>query len=140
MKKIPTVDDSQFKGMKLGEVKQYVKTYYESNYKGKTVVNTDKQITVILGREGLHHVIFARNAGYVKLKALVVIDDMITNAEYCNFKIADEEDHKKRILGYLNFKSKAIIEGSAYWFRISIRLTNEGKFYYDHAVRIKNKV
>jgi hypothetical protein len=44
MKKTPTVDDSQFKGMKLGEVKQYVKAYYEDNYKGKSVLNEDKQI------------------------------------------------------------------------------------------------
>lgn len=136
MKKIPTVDDLQFNGMKLGQIKQYVKSYYNSNYKGRTVVNEHKQITVHLGREGLHHVLYARKLGYTKLKALVVIADMIKEAIYCNFKNADENDSND-ILGYLNFKSEVIIEGSVYWFRIAVRLTNAGKFYYDHSVWVK---
>lgn len=136
MKKIPVVDDSQFAGMRLGEIKQYVKEYYDSHHKGKSVINQDKQITVYLGRDGLKHVLFARNVGYIKLKALVVISDMIREAVYCNFKGPDNNDSTK-IIGYLNFKSQVIIEGSGYWFRIVVRLTNEGKFYYDHAVRVK---
>jgi len=92
MKNVPTVDDSQFKGMKLGEIKQYVKTYYETNLKGKSVTNQNKGITVILSREGLHHVLYARRLGYIKAKALIVIDKMIKEAVYCNFKNADAND------------------------------------------------
>ncbi len=136
MNKIPIVEDSQFKGMKLGEIRNFVKAHYESKFKGKNVINEDKGITVTLGREGLHHTIYARNAGYIKLKALLIINEMIESAVYCNFKDADSDDPKD-IIGYMNFKSKVIIEGLNHVFRISVRLSKEGKFFYDHAVRVK---
>ncbi len=133
---IPVVDDTQFKEMKLSELKEYVKTYFNENLRSKTATNFHKQITVQFSRKGLDHLLYARNAGYIKLKAVVVLKEMIENAVYLNFKNKDSDDVAD-IIGYFNFKCKVNVESNVQIFRIVIRLTKTGKFYYDHAVRVR---
>ena len=43
----------------------------------------------------------------------------------------------KEIIGYMNFKVSVMIEENSHKFRIVVRITKDGKFYYDHAVKVK---
>ena len=61
---------------------------------------------------------------------------MIKEAEYCNFKEPDSDDSKD-ILGYMNFKISIRINEELFTFRIVVRLTRNGKFFYDHSVKIE---
>ena len=135
MKNEIVVDDRLFSGMKMSEIKTFVKEYYNANLKGNTVKNIQKGITIKFSRKGFDHLIHARNVGYVKIKAIVVLKQMVENATYLNFKDRDSDDSKE-ILGYFNFSCKAIVEGKNQNFRIVIRLTKDGKFYYDHSVKV----
>lgn len=132
----PIAKDSLFKDKKLGELKEFIKDYFNKNLRGKSVKNLHKGVTVKISRTGLNHLLYARNIGYVKIKAVVVLDKMLKHAEYTNFKEKDENDSKD-ILGYLNFKCKVKIENKIQLFRLVVRLTTAGNFYYDHAVKIK---
>lgn len=84
------------------------------------------------------YVIYARKPGYVKLKAVVVLDKMIQNAVYSNFHEAGENDPDV-VLSFLNFKVKVNIENKIHYFRVVVRLTKHGKFFYDHAFKIIKK-
>ena len=117
---IPEVDDKQFTGMRLGELKKFVKKFYNQKLKGKIVVNQHKGVTIKFGREGIRHLLYARRAGYVKLKAVVSLSEMLQYAGYSNFQNADDDDPPE-ILGYLNFKVKAKVEGKTQTFRIVIK-------------------
>ena len=133
---IPTVEDKQFEGLKLGQIKKFVRNYFNENIRNKTVKNKHKGITVMFTRKGLDHVIHARNAGYVKYKAIICLPKMVKNAVYLNFKDKDEDDVLD-ILGYLNFKCNVKVENRIQIFKIVIRLTNEGVFFYDHSVKVE---
>lgn len=133
---IITLNNTHADSLTLGKLKEYVKGYFIANLDGKQVVNKDKGITVILNKNSLRHVIHARNAGYVKYKAILLMDNMIENAEFCNFKNPDIDDDKDNIVGYMNFRTEAVIENKKQFFRIVVRITKQGKFYYDHVVRI----
>jgi hypothetical protein len=58
---------------------------------------------------------------------------MIENAEYSNMGQRKESD-KGNVLGYLNFKAKAKIDGKIYHFRIAVKLKTDMKAYYNHTV------
>ena len=132
---VPVVNNKQFDGMRLSEIRNYVEDYFIENLEDKTVVNKHKGISVEFNRAGIKHVLYARKGGYVKYKAIMVADEMIENAVLCNYKKPDDDDGDN-VLGYFNFKCKAKIEGRIQIFRIVIRLVNDGKFYYDHALRV----
>ena len=134
-KLIPVVDDAQFAGMTLGDIKNYVKKYYHANIKDKVVVNKAKGISIKFGRKGLDHVIHARSAGYVKIKAVIVISQMVQHAEYSNYK--DNTKGDINVIGFIHLKSKVKVENKIQVFRIIVRITKDGKFYYDHAVKVK---
>ena len=139
-KVIPKATDSQFKGMKLGELKTYVSDVFSQTIANTKVTNLHKGISIVLSKSGLRHLLYARSSGYTKLKAVVILPEMLTYATYCNFNEPDTNDGVG-VLGYLNFKCNAIIEGKQQIFRLVVRLTKDGKFYYDHSVklRVQNK-
>lgn len=133
---IPAVDDSQFAGMKLGELKKYVRAFFNENFRNKTVKNTHKGISIKMSMSGLKHLFNARRSGFVKIKAVMALDEMLKYAEYSNFKEPDANDTLD-ILGYFNFKCKVKVEENVQNFRIVVRLTKDGKFYYDHSVKVR---
>ena len=132
---IPIVENAQFSQMTMGELKKYVTQYFVENLKDKQVRNENKNIVIFLPKSGLKHITNSTNTGYIRLKAITIMDKMIQYAEYTNFKEPDEDDGKN-ILGYLHFKSKVNIEAKTYTFRIVVRLITTGKFYYDHSVKL----
>ena len=117
-------------------LKKIVKQYYDENLKGQTVVNRDKGITVIFSNVGRNHVLYARRPGFEKLVAIFKLSELVANAVFTNFKGPDKDDFSN-IIGYMNFKSKANINGTTQVFRIVVRISKEGKFFYDHSVRVK---
>ena len=135
-KNIPIVDDKQFENLKLGQIKRYVRDYYNLNLRHKSIINVHKGMTIQFSRKGFDHLIHSRNIGYVKIKAVIVLDKMIENAVYLNFKDKDSDDSED-VLGYFNFRCNVKIENTIHYFKIVIRLTKDGKFYYDHAVKVK---
>ena len=135
---IPVANDEFFKDMPLGKLKQYVRHYFNENLRNSSVVNFEKKITIKFSRTGFDHLIHARNIGYIKLKAVVILDKMIKYAEFIDFKDKDIDD-SIGILGYFNFQCKATVEEKIHLFRIVIRMTKDGEFYYDHAVRVDKK-
>ena len=120
----------------LSQLKQAVKVFYAENLSGKSIKNKQKGITVVFANTGLRHLLHARTSGYVKLKAISVLPSLIEQAKYSNFKAAVGEE-SKRIVGYFNFTSKVFCEGKMHNIHITIRLTNNGKFYYDHSLFTK---
>jgi hypothetical protein len=134
--KIPVVEDKLFAGLKLGEIKTFVSDFFDKNLKNTKVKNTHKGVTVEVRKSGLRHLFHARNAGYVKFKAVIVLKEMIENAIYCNFNEPDVDDDLS-VLGYMNFKCSVIVENKIQIFRIVVRITKDGKFYYDHSVKVR---
>ena len=131
--------DVLFDQYTLGELKSQAKVFYKKNLKGRSVINRHKGITIIFNEKGLRHTLYARKIGFTKIKAIWYLDEMVQEAVYCNFKNPDYDDVNS-VLGYLNFKIRINSEGVIFMFRLVIRLTKDGKFYYDHAVKAKNKV
>ncbi len=128
--------ESSLQGLKLGQLKKLCYSFFKEKLNGTSVKNKQKGITVAFNMRGVNHLLYARNAGYVKLKDVFILKELIQNAVFCNFKNPDANDSPD-IIGYLNFKSKAKIEGSMQTFRVVIRLTSRGRFFYDHSVRVK---
>ena len=120
----------------LGALKKIVKKYYDENLKGTTVINRDKGITVIFSNVGRNHVLYARKVGFEKLVAVFQLSEMVVNAVFTNFKGPDDDDFSN-IIGYMNFKAKVNINGVTQAFRIVVRISKEGKFFYDHSVKVK---
>ena len=135
-KKRIILPDHEFDGIPLGKLKTKAKQFYKTNIKGTTVVNIHKGITVQFNEAGIRHLIYARNIGFIKVKAVWLLKEMVRDATYCNFKEPDKED-SPGIIGYFNFKIKAVIENESHFFKVTVRLTKEGKFYYDHSVKVK---
>ncbi len=135
MNKIPKVENKQFEGMKMGVLKKYVKAFYINNFKTKTIRNKNKEIDIKFSSVGIKHLLHARKSGYIKLKAVTVLDEMIENAIFLNFKNPDSND-TTGIIGYMNFEVFVSIEGQNHYFKVVTRLTKDGNFYYDHSVKV----
>ena len=117
-------------------LKQEMKSFYNAQLKGKTVKNKQKGISILFSSVGRNHILYARAVGFEKLIAITKLAEMVREAEYCNFKEADENDSRD-ILGYMNFKVSVCINDEICHFRIVVRLTKNGKFFYDHSVKIR---
>jgi len=83
--------------------------------------------------DGLGKITQHRKIGDINAAAVKIIDKMLENAEYSNFGQRKETD-KQNVVGYLNFKSTAVIEGIKRHFRLSVKLKTDMKAYYNHTV------
>lgn len=120
----------------LAELKQKVKQFYNEKLQGNSVVNKDKGITVTFSSVGRNHVLYARSAGFEKLVAVFKLPEILAAATFLNFKNADENDHHT-VVGYMNFKCPVKINEKLQHFRVVVRISKDGKFFYDHSVRVK---
>ncbi len=122
----------------LAKLKLRAKQFYNEKLHGKSVVNKDKGITVEFSSVGRNHVLYARNAGFEKLIAIFKLPEIVANAKFTNFKNPDQRD-PAQVVGFMNFKCTVKINGKAQYFRVVVRLSKAGKFFYDHSVRINKK-
>ncbi len=109
-KVIPIVDDSLFVEMPLGKLKNYISDYFNKEIRNQNVKNIHKGLTISITKSGLRHLLFARHIGFVKLKVVMALKEMLIYAVYCNFHEPDADDGKE-IIGYFNFKCKVKVEG-----------------------------
>ncbi len=120
-KEISTED---FKNMKVSELRKFALNYYNSYLKGRKVAI----------RKALKEVSFYGKAArkilkpMYKEKAVVIehLEDLIKESTYNNWgdrKTTDSPD----VLGYLNFKSKLLIDGEKRHVRISIAIDRDRK-------------
>jgi hypothetical protein len=112
---------------------------YRTRCYGKKVVNQALGITVEFEHEGARKLSYG-SAIYSKKACLVsVLDRLIRYAEYSNWgdRKATDAPH---IVGYLNFKAKAKIDGKIEHVHLVIRMRNTGKFHYAMEVnKVKNR-
>ncbi len=120
----------------VAKLKAQAKQFYNENLHGKCVVNKDKGVTVGFSSVGRKHVLYARNVGFEKLIAIFKLPEIISAAKFLNFKNADSDDHHT-VVGYMNFKCPVKINGKLQHFRVAVRISKDGKFFYDHSVRVK---
>lgn len=127
---------NKWNNLKLGELKKAAQSFYLSEIEGKSCLNKSTGVTISFPKSGIKHVLNFGNAGYVKFKFIEVLKKAIEVAEFKNFKLPDDDDGNN-IIGYMNFNVKVKVEDKIENFRAVIRVTNDGKFYYNHSVKIK---
>lgn len=117
----------------------YIKSYYSQNLQGRSVVNKSIGITINFTSVGKNELSYGR-ALYAKKAAIVqCLYQLMEVAEYSNFGNRKPTD-KKNVIGYLNFKGKARINGKIEYVRIAVLFKTDGKAYYNHEINIIKKV
>lgn len=121
-----TINSDIFKNMKVGELRKFTLHYYNQNLKGNKVAikNALKEVSLVsnAGKK------IAVGGAMYKEKAAVIshLEELIKNSTYNNW--GDRKENKdESLLGYLNFKSKLIIDGTKRHVRISIALKKDRK-------------
>ena len=128
---IPSVNEPMVKH--LGK---YVKSYYEENIQGHSVINEHLGITVSFTSVGKGKIAYGGKKLYVKKVAVVqCLLELMRVATYNNFGIRKPDD-KSNVVGFLNFKGKVRINGKIENVRLSVMLRTDGKFFYNHEVNI----
>lgn len=115
------------------ELKQAIKIFYKQNIQGQSITNRHTGIKIRFTSDGLGKMSEARRIGRVNAAAVQILISLLENAEYSNMGQRKSTD-KENVLGYLNFKVKAKIEGKLYHFRIAVKLKTDMKAYYNHTV------
>ncbi|MFK8287597.1 hypothetical protein ACI76Z_11255, partial [Capnocytophaga canimorsus] len=123
----PHLSTDDFKKMTVKELREFTLQYYLNNLKGKKVAVKDfiKEVvfTTKAGRK------IAHGEAMYKEKAVAIkhLEQLIKNSTYNNWGDRKPKDNPN-ILGYLNFKSKLIIDGEKKHLRIAVVLDKDRNF------------
>jgi hypothetical protein len=134
MSQIPKTD--LWIGYSKDELRELVKEFYKENLQGKYVINKDRYLLIQFTSDGLGKLYRGSTINNVKASAIKVLSEMIENAVYSNFGERKSTD-KLNVIGFLNFKAKAIIGEQLFNFRIAIKFKTDGKAYYSHTINEK---
>jgi hypothetical protein len=110
---------------------------------GKSVVNKDKGITIKFTAIGGKKIAFGGRNYKSKMALLQCLDTLMEVAEYNNFGQPKAKDIEKKIVGFLNFKAKVMIDGQLKHVRIAVIKRKEATNYYSHeinAIKIKEEL
>ncbi len=114
-----TVSSEHFKKMKVSELRQFTLDYYNKFLRGKKVL-VEKSLHCIefVGPAGRK---IAKGGAMYKEKAAIIerFEEIVKNSTYNNWG-APKKGDPKDVLGYLNFKSKLIIDGQKRHVRIAV--------------------
>lgn len=130
------LDVTAYAGLKLKDLRKSAETYYKANLTGTMVMNVATGVVITFANSGLRHVLYGRTGGNEKYYAVFAVKALVAGAEFSNFKNRDKDDAPPT-LGYMHLKAKLTIDSKVYPYRIVIRIMKNGKYYYDHSVRIK---
>lgn len=134
--KIPHITTEEWNGLTAIQARKKILAYYKKHYLGKSgVINEDLGIKIEFLRAGGNKISFGGKIYIKKAAVIKVLKDVIKIAVYNNFGNRKTSDNPQ-VIGYLNFKSKIIIDGKVEHLRLSVQLRNNGKFYYNHEVNI----
>ena len=122
-----------FKAKTEQELKEAIKTFYKQNIQGQIVTNKHTGIEIRFTSDGLGKISEARRIGRTNAAVVQILIALLENAEYSNMGQRKPTD-KGNVLGYLNFKVKAKVDGKLYHFRIAVKLKTDMKAYYNHTV------
>jgi hypothetical protein len=126
---IPSVNEPVVKH--LGK---HVKSYYEKNIQGCSVVNEHLGITVSFTSVGKGKIAYGGKTLYTKKVAVVqCLLELMRVAEYNNFGVRKSDD-KSNVVGFMNFKGRVRINGKIETVRLSVMLRTDGKFFYNQEV------
>ncbi|MDR0438061.1 MAG: hypothetical protein LBH22_07165 [Bacteroidales bacterium] len=115
---------------------KYVKSYYEKNIQGRSIINEHLGITISFTSIGKGKIAYGSKTLYAKKVAVVqCLPELLSVAKYNNFGVRKPDD-KTNIVGFLNFKGKVKINGMIENVRLSVMLRTDGKFFYNHEVNI----
>lgn len=121
-----SINTDQFNKMTVTELRKFTLQYYREVLKDKKIAieNSLKQVEFVnkSGRK------IAKGGAMYKEKAAIIehLETVIKNSTYNNFgkpKLSDKKD----VLGYLNFKSKLLVDGKKRHVRISVILYENRK-------------
>lgn len=122
----------------VAEIAVLADNYYKEHLENTSVVNLHTGIKINFVRSGIKHLLNFGKGGNFKYQLVKILPQVLRNAEFKNFKPADEDDGDN-IVGYMNFGAGITKHNSIENFRIVIRITNDGKFYYHHGLMQKRK-
>ena len=136
MKKYKQIEIPSVNEVVVKHLGKYVKSYYEKNIQGHSVINEHLGITVSFTSLGKGKIAYGGKELYAKKVAVVqCLLELMRVAKYNNFGIRKESD-KSNVVGFLNFKGKVRITGKIENFRLSVMLRTDGKFFYNHEVNV----
>jgi len=115
---------------------KFIKSYYEENIQGCSVINEHLGITISFTSIGKGKIAYGNKTLYAKKIAVVqCLLELLRVAKYNNFGVRKSND-KTNVVGFLNFKGKVKINGIVENVRLSVMLRTDGKFFYNHEVNI----
>ena len=115
---------------------KYVKSYYEKNIQGRSVINKHLGITISFTSIGKGKIAYGNKTLYAKKVAVVqCLPELLRVAKYNNFGVRKPDD-KTNVVGFLNFKGKVKINETIENVRLSVMFRTDGKFFYNHEVNI----
>jgi len=115
------ISTEKFKDFNKKELRQFLFDYYNTFLKGKTIAIENSLSKVeLLSRSGRK---ITKESATYKAKTAVIeqFEDIIKKSTYNNWGKAKTTDSKD-LLGYMNFKSKVVIDGEKRHVRISIEV------------------
>ncbi|WP_338731778.1 zincin-like metallopeptidase domain-containing protein [Mangrovimonas cancribranchiae] len=119
------VSTERFKKMKVSELRDFTLKYYNAKLKGNKTYSKYLNEIVFTTKAGRK---ISKGSAMYKEKAAVIerLEELIKKSTYNNWGDRKKAD-PKNLLGYLNFKSKLIIDGKKRHVRISIILNSDRK-------------
>lgn len=120
------ISSDKFSSFTTRELRVFMLQYYNQFLKGKNIAagNAIKNIE-LLNRAGRK---ISKGSAVYSAKAAVVehLEEVIKNSTYNNFGKPKEKDNKD-LLGYMNFKSKVLIDGEKRHVRVVVELFKSRK-------------
>jgi len=130
---IPEIESDIFKNLNPKDFRKLIIKKYNEKLKGKSVINRDLGIKIEFINKGRNKISYGSILYENKAVTILILDKLMRYAEYNNWGDRKESDNDN-IIGYLNFKAKAIINNKKEHIRISVIVTNTGKFHYHHEI------
>ena len=122
--------------LKLQRLRTIIFEHIRNNYSGKTVVNLDTGLPIIISVTSARKTAFGEAVYFKKAAATLMLPDLIKYAEYNNWGDPKATDGPN-IIGYLNFKCKCIIDGKKECIRLAVQFQKGGKYYYNIEINKK---
>lgn len=132
---IPETSTEGFIGTNVKELRRKVFDYYREKLQGKSVKNNDLGIEIQFVRDGARKLAYGGHIYIKKAGVIKILQKIIMYAKYNNWGDRKEND-KPCVVGYLNFKVKAKVDGRMEYFHLVIQLRKNGKVYYTHEANI----
>lgn len=126
----------EWKGIKLQQLKTVIFNHIRNNYSGMVIQNLDTRLPIIISVTSARKTAYGEAVYFKKAAAILVLPEIIKYAQYNNWGSPKPTDGPN-IIGYLNFKSKCIIDGAKENIRLAVQFQKGGKYYYNIEINIK---